>query len=381
MIDWAGTDSVVLLNPRLPAEQERHLRRLVSGSPDMPGHIWLAASGSSGTFRMVALSRHAMLSSAAAVNAHVAATADDRWLRVLPLFHVGGLAIHARAHLSMSEVFTSEWSPESFVQICARERISLSSLVPAQVSDLVGAGLESPSSLRAVFVGGGRLASGLRREARGLGWNLLPSFGMTECCSQIATSTLDDLEGDDPPLVLLPHLEVRTTGNGVMAFRGESLLTGYAIEREGEVILEDPKQDGWFVSEDVGRITQAGNRTVLEIEGRASEFFKIGGESTSMGRLDAVLADVLRTHASSTDAALVAVPDERLGWIVHMAAVDAEKAEVIRARFDERVLPFERIRKTHVVPAIPRSSLGKVLRHDLATLVSPLSSPGKEGTS
>lgn len=376
MIDWTGIDSVVLLNPRLPAEHDRPLRRLVAKAPELPGHVWLAASGSSGVVRMVALSRSAMLSSAAAVNAHVAAAADDRWLCVLPTFHVGGLAIHARAHLSGSEVITSEWSAESFVQTCARERITLSSLVPAQVSDLVRAGLESPDHLRAVFIGGGRLAAELFLEARDLGWNLLPSFGMTECCSQIATASMNDLCQPAPPLLLLPHLQVRAGSDGRLEFSGTSLLTGYSFEREGTVVFEDPKQDGWFVSEDIGRFAHSDGRTVLEIEGRASDFLKIGGESTSMARLDAVLSDVLRALSPSFDAALIALPDERLGQVIHMAAVDQEKAEKLRRRFNELVLPFERIRQTHIVASIPRSSLGKVLRMELVKLVSSLSPPG-----
>ena len=66
-----------------------------------------------------------------------------------------------------------------------------SSLVPAQVLDLVRAGLRPPPVLRAIVVGGGAISAELYRDARALGWPVLPSYGMTECCSQIATATHD----------------------------------------------------------------------------------------------------------------------------------------------------------------------------------------------
>ncbi len=366
MIDWTGSESVVLLNPRMPREQDQHLRRLVRQAPELPGHIWLAASGSSGAVRMVALSRTAVLNSAAAVNAHVASRARDRWLCVLPLFHVGGLAVHARAHLSGASVLSAEWNASAFVDTCAQRQITLSSLVPAQVNDLVTAKLTSPPSLRAIFVGGGRLAPELLHAARRLGWRLLPSFGMTECASQIATASIDDLDSMNPPLVLLRHLRVRSESDGRLALAGDSLLTGYATERARGVVFEDPKQDGWFVSEDVGRVIEAGGRSVVEVEGRTSDFIKIGGESTSMARLDSILDDVLRSLPTGIDAALIAMPDERLGHVIHMATMDPGAGQLARERFDERVLPFERVRKLHIVPEIPRSSLGKVLRTELA---------------
>ena len=365
MIDWNSTSSETLLNPRLPDSQAAALRRLVEGAPAPRGHVWLAASGSSGSLRMVALSKAAMLSSAGAVNALVGSTSRDCWLRVLPDFHVGGLAIEARAALSGARVLSGVWNARHFVEICRREEVTLSSLVPAQVSDLVVEKLEAPGGLRAIFVGGGRLAPHLLADARRAGWPLLPSFGMTECASQIATALPKDSDLDEPPLALLPHLRARVSPDGRLSFSGESLFSGYAVERNGKVVFEDPKDDGWFVSEDVGRVIESDGRILLEVDGRSSDFLKIGGESTSMARLDAILDETLRTVNQPADAALIAMPDERLGHVIHLAIDDATIAPAIRDAFDERVLPFERVRKVHIVDSVPRSALGKLLRNEL----------------
>ena len=105
-IDWTSDESHVLLNPRMPADEEARLRSLVI---DLPAHLWLATSGTTGALKLTALSKRAMLVSAAAVNRHLAADAQDVWCCVLPEFHVGGLGIFARAFLSGSGVISAQW--------------------------------------------------------------------------------------------------------------------------------------------------------------------------------------------------------------------------------------------------------------------------------
>lgn len=338
MIDFESRESHLLLNPRMPAEERARLERLAEVVvPKLEAHVFIATSGTSGAIKLVALSKRAILASAAAVNGYFDVTPRDVWLCVLPAFHVGGLGIHARGHLSGARVIVADWSPAAIDASYA----TLVSLVPAQVHDLVQARIVPPAPLRAVLVGGGAMSPELERAAAGAGWPVYASYGMTECCSTAV------IRGE-----LLPHLDARTEADGRLAFRGASLLTGYATE-EG---LVDPKVDGWFVTEDVGRVD--GRR--VGVGGRRGETIKIGGESVDLRRLDAIL-DAVR---GGTDAAVVALPDERLGFVIHLAV--AGEGERIAAAFNARVLPFERIRAVHRVAAIPRSPLGKLLRAKLA---------------
>jgi O-succinylbenzoic acid--CoA ligase len=214
--------------------------------------------------------------------------------------------------------------------------------------------LPAPSNVRAIVVGGGALSEELYDRARALGWPLLPSYGMTETCSQVATATLSSAE-----LRLLDHIEARTEHDGRLAFRGASLLTGYASERG----LEDPKtSDGWFVTEDLGSID---GRT-LQVEGRRGDSVKIGGESVDLTRLDSILASIAGLHA-----AVVAVPDPRLGCVIHLVIDPSADADRVLAAFNAGVHPFERARAVHRVAEIPRSPLGKLLRNKLLETISP----------
>lgn len=347
-IDWLSEESHLLLNPRMPAEEQQRLRSLVV---PLPGHLWLATSGTTGALKLTALSKRAMLTSAAAVNRHLQSDAHDRWLCVLPAFHVGGLGIHARAFLSGARVETSAWWPDAGARM---EGATLISLVPAQVADLVRSGAVAPRTLRAVVVGGGVLSGELYREACQLGWPLLPSYGMTECCSQVATAT-----ADHPELRLLDHVEARIEEDGRLALRSEALLTGYATETG----LVDPKAAGWFVTEDFASL----EGRALRVEGRRGDFVKVGGESVDLSRLDRILAEL------GADAAAIAVPDERLGHVIGLAVASGDSDSVadshvdslVRA-FNERVLPFERARSVRRVPEIPRTALGKIVRSRLS---------------
>lgn len=332
MIDFESRESHLLLNPALPPVERTRLESLYA-SVELPGHVFLATSGSSGSAKLVALSKRAILVSAEAVNGRLESDDGDLWCSVLPTFHVAGLGIHARAHLSGAGVQSMKWDPRAFAGTSA----TLASLVPAQVFDLVALGMAPPPRLRAVLVGGGVFDPELDARARALGWPVLASYGMSECASTV--SILDEI---------LAHLDARVDSDGRLAFRGASLFTGY-VNVEG---LTDPKVDGWFSSQDRGAV--AGRS--LKVFGRGDEFVKIGGESVNLMRLDQIAAEVAREVGG--DAGVVAVVDARLGRVIHLAVTNLE----IAGRFQERVLPFERARRVHLVEVIPRSALGKLLR-------------------
>ena len=336
MIDFESSASHLLLNPRMPAGERERLERIV---PSLDGHVFVATSGSTGALKLVALSKRAILASAAAVNERLDVTHRDVWAAVLPPFHVGGLGVYARCHLAGARVLPMAWDARAFAESDA----TLASLVPAQVHDLIAAASVPPRGLRAILVGGDAFDDAAAERARAAGWPVFPSYGMSECCSTIA---IED--------ALLPHLDARVEPDGRMALRGSSLLTGYVTE--GGLI--DPKIDGWFVSEDLGDV----DGRLVRVRGRAGDLVKIGGESVDLGRLDRILGEL-----AGDDAAIVAVADERLGHVIHLVAT-IDPAALVDA-FNARVHPFERIRAVHRVDAIPRSTLGKLLRAELASIL------------
>ncbi|MCM2323026.1 MAG: AMP-binding protein [Oligoflexia bacterium] len=378
-IDWRGDSTETLLNPRLAAQEAVALREELRVLPELRGHFWIGTSGSTGTMKWVALSKTAVLAAAEGANRHLESGSKDVWLKALPSFHVGGLAILARAELSGARVVdlserASKWEPRVFHDECQREQVTLASLVPAQLYDLIQGDLRAPRSLRATVIGGGALEPSLYLAARGLGWKPLPSYGLTECGSQVATATLGSLEGEGfPELCLLPHVEARAEAQGLLELRSAALLTGYGIQ--GRFV--EPKRNGWFTTEDVGSV----EGRFLRVQGRRSAFVKIGGESVDLARLERLFEEARLELRSTLDAAVVAIPDARLGHHVELAfarggadggdseAIAQAAAEALRGRYDSKVQPFERIRALRPVARIPRSALGKLLRAELSAVL------------
>ncbi len=369
VIDLRSDANEVLLNPRMPAPLAQALRERLEAADGLKGHVFLLTSGSTAAseadFKWVALSKGAILRSAEAANERFDSNARDVWFHTLPGFHVGGLGIWARAELSGARVVGpgyERWDPVRFAEEIDAAGATLTSLVPTQVHDLVGAGLRRPASLRAILVGGGALSEGLYASARRLGWPVLASYGLSETASQAATDPLDGPHR----LRVLPHLEMATDESGRIKVRGGSLLTGYVLH--GPRFVDPKDADGWFTTEDYGTVEDGW----LMVEGRLQDRVKIGGELSNLGLLRKAFDEEASRAGVRAGYALFALPDERLGHVVALA-IEGEESEIAETRkaFDARVLPFERIRTVRSVPSIPRTDLGKVRWNELLALLRP----------
>ena len=350
---WGEGASFLLLNPRLPEAQKQ--RVLAADFPDAAGRVWVATSGTRGLLKMVALSRSALEAGARAVNARLGSGPDDIWINPLPLFHVGGLGIVVRAALSGARweaCGSGSWSAETFVRQAAGANATLASLVPTQVHDLAQTSCSPPPSLRAVVVGGGAIDHALLDSMRSRGWNLLPSYGLTEAASQVATAEPDATDLDWLPL--LPHIEAKLGEDGVLELRGESLLDGWMVfSANGPCTWEDPKRDGWYRTGD--RAELHGRR--IRLLGRADDLVKIRGELVDM----AALERALRARVPSGQIALLAAPDERAGHELYVVTDSAQTASAVCAVIEETFPPYARPREIKV-GVVPKTPLGKTVR-------------------
>lgn len=366
LINFNSSSTEILLNPRIDPEKRAHLTQLVKtntqSNPQFQSHIFIASSGTTQTkkddFKMVALSKRAILTSAHAVNQHLQATSQDIWLNSLPEFHVGGLGILARSFLTGSQVIPLEkWNPQEFTDLITSHSVTLTSLVPAQVYDLSLLKIRAPKTLRAVIVGGGAINNELHKQANDLGWPLLLSYGLTECSSQVATSNSKSTE-----LNFLNHIEAKVNSQNYLMIKSEALLTAYLFISGDNCEISDPKKDGWLTTEDLSSI----NGRTLTILGRSNDFIKIGGEGVLFSHLEKRFEEIKLQCSFTKDAALVAFPDDRLGFVVHLATTCLEINPLVE-KFNSTVMPYERIRHIHVIDKIPRTALNKLCKVELLT--------------
>lgn len=354
------------LNPSLPRQENSELLMLAEQGfqeLNLARHVALATSGSSRltqhSLKLVFLSEDALMNSAEAVNRHLQITASDVWGLSLPTFHVGGLGILIRAQLKGNPVFSyPKWEPLKFADFLKEKKISLVSLVPTQVFDLAQAGIQAPGSLRALLVGGAALSSEIFQKARQLGWPLLPSYGMTETSSQIATAQVSDLNLSDMPLPkLLDHVSVENVLDQFYV-RSKSVLTAYGQIQNSENIFWNPKdEEGRFPLED--RILLTDQR--VQVIGRQNDYFKISGESLMLSQLQSDLEKVLlKLKLNPQNFYLSYLEDPRTGAKVVLYATSLEKMDTICDEYRSLVLPVAKVREVIQVIKIPRNELGKV---------------------
>jgi O-succinylbenzoic acid--CoA ligase len=346
-----------------------NMKRQVPRSSDV---VWILSSGtqSVGRVKAIGLSFEAILESAKAVNVHLQASAKDIWSVEIPGYHVGGFSIFPRAKLSRSKIVRGgEWKVERSVMKWRERRVTLTSLVPTQVFDLVESGLPVPKSLRAIVVGGGALEPAVYLKARELGWPLLPSYGLTECASQVATAALESLDKKEfPGLVVLSHTRVDFQQQRVLVQSLSACRWLATATEDGQFTLENPLRDGWFETEDLGEwkgVPIAGRPQQIRILGRKDEVVKVYGVLVPLPQVE---SDLRRFCAGvSVDWTVVALAGGREGAriiLVSEKVANKSSLEVAVKKYNASVTGPFRIHEIKTAD-IPRTSLGKVKRAEL----------------
>lgn len=329
-------------------EDHPQLAAWTRGQTQLAGHLLFRTSGSSGIQKWVALSKSALRWSAESVIRRLQITGKDVYALALPVHHVGGFGVVARCEFSGARLarFSESWSPLAFRNFCEAQRVTLSSLVPTQVNDLVSAACSAPASLRAIVVGGGHLEPELAGKARALGWPVLPSYGMTETASQIAT-------GDKLPLI--DGWEARVK-NALLEVRGGGLLTGIITESVDGFHFQDPKVDGWFRTSD--RVELDDQKIIFK--GRADRRLKVLGELIDLDALEKFWAD----HTGG-EAAVIARADDRRVHTLHLFH-NGSGTEI--AMQNAKLPGPERLASWKQLEALPRTSLGKIDRRAMTQI-------------
>ena len=330
------------------------------------GEVSFETSGTTGEGKRVLLSKRALRVSAEAVNAWLGVSAESVWGLALPVRHVGGFGVVARAAICGCElrIYEGKWNAGSFAEWVEREGVSHVSLVPTQVHDLVSGGFQGSEQLKAVVVGGGALDSRLGQAARNLGWPVLASYGMTEASSQVATQSLKCLEIPfaEGEMEILPIWQGRASENGLLEIKGEALFSGTMtgeefVEREGE----------WFRTNDRVRVD---GRHLFPL-GRSDSLVKVMGELVDLEAVEREFLQTAGQRLTARDFAIIAVPDARREHTL-LAVFRRGKSGDCYADFQKSVRGLHTLGGCLEVDEMPMGELGKVRRGELAKMVKEL---------
>lgn len=295
----------------------------------------LFTSGSTAQPKPVVLTYANHAASAQAAHHKLPLGPDDRWLCVLPLFHVGGLAILLRCAIAgAAAVVHDGFHADAVKRSLESGEATVTSLVPTMLRRLAAAGLRRAPALRAALLGGGPIPGDLLEWAREHHIPVMATYGMTETASQVVT-------GGGP----LPGVELRI-GHG-----GEILLRGPMVS-EGAL-----SADGWLHTGDRGRLDPDGR---LDVEGRLKDVVVTGGENVSTAEVE----DALLAHAAVADAGVAARPDPEWGEVVvaHVVLATETPDEELAAHCRERLAGYKVPREFVRHEQLPRNAAGKLLR-------------------
>jgi len=303
----------------------------------------------------------------------------DRYLIVNPFFHTFGYKAGWAACLVRGATIVpmTMFDVAEMVRQIEVNRITFipgpPTIYQMLLQELAGDKPRDFSSLRVAVTGSAPVPPALVERMRSeLGMsNIVNGYGMTECGAIAMTQ-----QGDDAEVVAntcgypLPGIEVRCVGDdGIdqpVGVPGELLVRGPAVMRG---YLDDPAAtaeaidaEGWLHTGDIGTIDERG---YLAITDRKKDLFISGGFNVYPAEVEKLLT----TNPAIAVAAVIGVPDERMGevgkaFIVLRPGASSSEAELLKwAR--EAMANYKVPRSFVIVSDLPRNAAGKVLKTEL----------------
>lgn len=243
--------------------------------------------------------------SALGSNENISLKKNDRWLAILPTYHVGGMSIFFRAYLAGATIVIPDTSM-SILQNISRNKVSHVSFVATQIYRMLDdeEQLAVLSRLKCILLGGSAMPAGLISRCYEAGLKIFVSYGSTEMSSQITTTKPDS---DKEELIssgyVLPHRELKISDEGEILVKGKTLFKGYIQHGKLFNRLDD---DGWYHTGDIGKLEENG---LLTVYGRQDNMFISGGENIQPEEIEKELCKIDYV----LDAVVVGVSDSEFG--------------------------------------------------------------------
>lgn len=339
--------------------------------PDLA--LLLSTSGSTGSPKLVRLSRQNVDSNALAIAAYLELTPQDRSALILPLHYSYGLSVlhaHLAAGASVLIGAPSLMAPDFAERIDGCTNLSG---VPYSfdLMEEVGFRDRMPMSLRFMTVAGGRLDPDLvmlyGRHMKARGGRFFVMYGQTEATARMAYMKPDqalahpDCIGDAIPggrfsLIDEAGVEIRGTHQaGELVYRGPNVMMGYATSQS------DLARGADLDALKTGDLAERLSNGLYRLVGRRNRFSKIAGLRLAHDEIEVHLAHAgIAAFVTGDDTALV------------IAATTGADPAALRLQVAARTGLTANLTRVVILPDLPRHANGKpdyasILNAGLAT--------------
>ena len=369
-----------------------------------------ATGGTTGTLKLAQLSHRSLLANAMQVSAWMKISpGQERFLAVLPMFHVFGLTTCMVAPLfnASSMILMTRFNAVDMLATCRAERPTVIPIVPAICAALCDElerqekkdGKKPPllDSIRLCISGAAPLpVPAIERFRKYTGAPLIEGYGLTEA-SPVTHVNLESRPRAGSIGLPMPDTKVRIVqvdGNpyhpkdvapgepGEMLISGPQVMLGYFSnpEQTRSALLTAEDGNVWLRTGDIVRMDEEGFFYVLD---RKKDMIIRGGLKVFPAKVE----NVLRRHSRVTDVAVVGRADEvKTETVVAVvvvteppppsdksaaavaAAAEQDRKQLIgelRSLCREHLAPYEVPQEFEFVKELPRSPLGKLLKREL----------------
>ncbi|KRO45824.1 MAG: hypothetical protein ABR75_03735, partial [Acidimicrobiia bacterium BACL6 MAG-120924-bin43] len=259
---WSNGDAVLPIDQRLPLGGKKAIldamapseiidssftsSSLTNGHPVQDGDaLVIASSGSTGSAKGIIHTHSSLLAAAQASASRLQLTSDDHWLVCIPVSHVGGFSVIARALHTGAALTLHPTFDAVAVQEASQNGATHTSLVATALSRI------DPSLFRAILLGGSSAPANLPS-------NVITTYGMTETGGGVVYN-------GQP----LDNVEIKIVDDEIF-LRCPMLMRTY---RDDQTIS---REDGWYATGDLGEIDDNGK---LSVYGRKTDLIITGGEN------------------------------------------------------------------------------------------------------
>lgn len=361
---WQNDEAVFVLDESMPEEArmaqiwrvrptaivDASGRRRLDGVPvEADTAAVVTTSGITSAPKPVVLTRGGMEAMTTAYSRAIGVSAGDRWLAVVPLSGVAGLAILARSYESGVPVTVhARFEVDRVARAPQNEGVTIVSVVPTMLHRLLEPG-RPLDQYRVILVGGSALTAQLRDQAETARAAIVETYGLTETWGGFV------LEGRP-----INGADVRIGDESEIQVRGRMVSPGYRLD---QVATEAGRTaDGWLKTGDAGRLSDG----ILEVADRLDDLIVTGGVNVSPSAVEHSVV----THERVADVCVAGMPDVEWGqvvtaFVVPASPMDPPGLDELRDHAKASLGDAESPRRLILVDAIPRNGAGKPQRRRL----------------
>jgi len=351
---WIATHGEPLLQPEAPA---------VELHPELG--LLLSTSGTTGSPRLVRLTRAALQANAASIASYLELTAQERAITSLPMHYSYGLSV-INSHLLVGATLvlnTESVFSREFLQRLREQQVTSLAGVPYmyQMLHRIAFFRQELPALHTLTQAGGRLDGKLMRlvaeHAQASGRRFFVMYGQTEACARISYVPPAQLARKIGSIgVPIPGgaLEV-SADSGELIYRGPNVMLGYAEERAD--LARDDDCQGRLPTGDLGRVDEDG---FFYITGRLKRFIKVGGNRIGLDEVEQALQAVLHVPLA------VGGTDDRL--VVWLESRETNLLEKVREIVRQQYSIHPTMTQLQLVEQLPLLPSGK---KDYGALLRP----------